>query len=221
MSLPNKEKGFCFFFDWIDRLRDLDPSDAWSLVLALDKYYRDHIDITDEFNGALRVVLGMMIDQVRRAEKKSEENRARVQKRWSNDTTVIPNDTTVIPNDTTKTKTKTKTKTETETTSLIRDVIIYLNQKLGTRYNYSADYIKKHINARLSEGYTLEDFKTVIDKKYKTWSGTEMAKFLRPETLFGTKFASYLNELEGEEENKSGRTKEPYQSTELYGDYVG
>ena len=104
--------------------------------------------------------------------------------------------------------------------NVIKDVITYLNEVLSTKYKHNADYIKKHINARLSEGYTLEDFKTVIDKKYKCWSGTEMAKFLRPETLFGTKFASYLNELEGEEK-KDGRTKEPYRSTELYGDYVG
>ena len=103
---------------------------------------------------------------------------------------------------------------------VIKDVITYLNEVLSTKYKHNADYIKKHINARISEGYTLEDFKTVIDKKYRSWSGTEMAKFLRPETLFGTKFASYLNELEGEEE-KNGRTKEPYRSTELYGDYVG
>ena len=60
----------------------------------------------------------------------------------------------------------------------------------------------------------------MIDKKFKSWSGTEMAKFLRPETLFGTKFASYLNELEGEEK-KDDRVKEPYRSTELYGEYFG
>ena len=105
-------------------------------------------------------------------------------------------------------------------TNTIKDIIEYLNKILGTKYKYSADYIKKHINARLSEGYTLEDFKTVIDKKYRSWSGTEMAKFLRPETLFGTKFASYLNELEGEEKKNDG-IKEPYRSTELYGEYVG
>lgn len=108
-----------------------------------------------------------------------------------------------------------------ENENVIKDVITYLNEVLSTKYKHNADYIKKHINARLSEGYTLEDFKTVIDKKYKSWSGTEMAKYLRPETLFGTKFASYLNELEGEEENKNGRTQEPYRSTELYGEYYG
>ena len=40
---------------------------------------------------------------------------------------------------------------------------------------------------------TLEDFKTVIDKKYDEWYGTNMQQYLRPETLFGTKFESYLN----------------------------
>ena len=116
--------------------------------------------------------------------------------------------------------TRVENENEDINTNTIKDIIEYLNKVLGTKYKYSADYIKKHINARLSEGYTLEDFKTVIDKKFKSWSGTEMAKFLRPETLFGTKFASYLNELEGEEK-KDDRVKEPYRSTELYGEYFG
>ena len=47
----------------------------------------------------------------------------------------------------------------------------------------------------MNEGYTLEDFKTVIDKKYDEWNNdTKMKKFLRPETLFSTNFDRYLNE---------------------------
>ncbi len=84
---------------------------------------------------------------------------------------------------------------ENDNENINKDIIHYLNSKLGTKYKHSAEYVKKHINARLNEGYTLEDFKTVIDKKYKEWSGTEFAKFLRPETLFGTKFSTYLNQL--------------------------
>lgn len=76
----------------------------------------------------------------------------------------------------------------------IVEIIAYLNSKLNSRYTVTADYINKHIRARLSEGFTVEDFKTVIDKKHREWSGTEMAKFLRPETLFGTKFQQYLNQ---------------------------
>lgn len=50
------------------------------------------------------------------------------------------------------------------------------------------------IKARLKEGFTYQDFISVIDKKYAEWNGTEFQAYLRPETLFGTKFESYLNQ---------------------------
>ena len=46
----------------------------------------------------------------------------------------------------------------------------------------------------MNEKFTVDDFKTVIDKKSREWLGTDMEKYLRPETLFGTKFESYLNQ---------------------------
>lgn len=75
-----------------------------------------------------------------------------------------------------------------------KQIIEYLNQRCGTRYSYSADYVKKNINARLRENHTIEEFYEVIDKKYEEWQGTEMEKFLRPQTLFGTKFENYLSQ---------------------------
>lgn len=76
-----------------------------------------------------------------------------------------------------------------------REIIVnYLNQKLGTKYRPGSVNTKKHIDARLKEGYKPDDFKTVIDKKYNDWIGTEYEKYLRPETLFGSKFESYLNQ---------------------------
>lgn len=71
--------------------------------------------------------------------------------------------------------------------------IAYLNQKLGKSYKY-VDKNTKLVNARLKEGYTIDDFKTVIDKKVTEWKNGDMAKYLRPETLFGTKFDGYLNQ---------------------------
>lgn len=73
-------------------------------------------------------------------------------------------------------------------------IVNYLNQKLGTRYRPDSVNTKKHIDARLKEGYKPDDFKIVIDKKYNDWIGTEYEKYLRPETLFGSKFESYLNQ---------------------------
>lgn len=74
------------------------------------------------------------------------------------------------------------------------NIINYLNNKCNTRYRYNTPNTKKHINARLNEGYTEQDFYTVIGKKADEWLGTEQEKYLRPDTLFGSKFESYLNQ---------------------------
>jgi len=75
----------------------------------------------------------------------------------------------------------------------IKTIVDYLNQKAGTHYKTSSESTKKHIRARLKEGYSLEDFRSVIDKRCAEWMGTEMQQYLRPDTIFGTKFESYLN----------------------------
>ena len=77
----------------------------------------------------------------------------------------------------------------------VKTVIDYLNQKNGTSYRASSKKNKSLINARFSEGYSVDDFKKVIDIKTDEWSETDMAKFIRPETLFGNKFDGYLNQV--------------------------
>lgn len=86
-------------------------------------------------------------------------------------------------------------KTSTNTDKVIYvEIIDYLNAKAGTRYKASTASTRKHIKARLDEGFTVEDFKSVIDKKCSEWLGnSKMEQYLRPETLFGTKFEGYLN----------------------------
>lgn len=78
---------------------------------------------------------------------------------------------------------------------IYKDVINYLNEKLGAKYKPNSAINKRLIDARAKEGYSLDDFKQVIDNKCATWSNdSKMSKYLRPQTLFGTKFESYLNE---------------------------
>ena len=72
-------------------------------------------------------------------------------------------------------------------------VLNHLNQKANKAYKPTSKATQGHINARLSEGFTLEDFYAVIDKKCAEWLGGKMEQYLRPETLFGVKFESYLN----------------------------
>ena len=76
----------------------------------------------------------------------------------------------------------------------IEEVVNYLNEKAGTKYKSNSKNTTKHIKARLNDGYTLEDFKTVIDKKCSEWLNTDMEKYLCPDTLFGSKFEKYLNQ---------------------------
>ncbi|MFA6636723.1 MAG: conserved phage C-terminal domain-containing protein [Candidatus Omnitrophota bacterium] len=78
---------------------------------------------------------------------------------------------------------------------LIREIIADLNAVLGTSYRPESKGTVKHVQARLKEGWQIEDFKTVIRKKKASWGDDpKMAAYLRPETLFGVKFESYLNE---------------------------
>lgn len=87
----------------------------------------------------------------------------------------------------------------------IEDIISYLNEKAGTKYRASGSKTQRLIKARFNDGFNDEDFKKVIDIKVAEWSGTDMAKYLRPETLFGTKFESYLNqEVKKSKTNKGG-----------------
>ncbi|MCM2138848.1 conserved phage C-terminal domain-containing protein [Vagococcus fluvialis] len=76
-----------------------------------------------------------------------------------------------------------------------KEIVDYLNLKTSKSYKHSTSKTKSLIKARWNEGFRVDDFKKVIDNKCFEWIGNPgMAKYLRPETLFGTKFEGYLNE---------------------------
>ena len=82
-----------------------------------------------------------------------------------------------------------------DTAPIREKIIVYLNKKLDAHYKPNASKNKQVINARLNEGYTLDDFKRAIDNKVADWGNDKkMSKFLRPETLFGPKMDGYVNE---------------------------
>lgn len=74
------------------------------------------------------------------------------------------------------------------------EVIDHLNQRAGTHYKATTTNTRKLVKARLKEGFTVDEIKLVIDKKCADWiNNPAMVEYLRPETLFGNKFESYLN----------------------------
>ena len=75
----------------------------------------------------------------------------------------------------------------------IVEILDHLNKRVGTNYKSTTKKTRDLIKARFNEKFTVDDFKTVIDKMCVEWMNTDMQKYLRPETLFGNKFESYLN----------------------------
>lgn len=75
----------------------------------------------------------------------------------------------------------------------VAKVIDYLNVKTGRKFNAKTKATMRIIYARINEGHHFADFQRVIDAKVKQWwTDPKMAEYIRPETLFGTKFDSYL-----------------------------
>ena len=77
---------------------------------------------------------------------------------------------------------------------LIVEIIDYLNECTGKSYKATSKVATININARLKEGYTKDDFIKVISVKATKWLNTKFEDYLTPNTLFGNKFESYLNE---------------------------
>jgi len=171
---------------------------------------------TQELAGREAVAFDFIADDIDRAKEaytaKCEKNRDKAKKRWdSNNATECSGiqqhaDGCQTCQDKSKSKTKDKSKdiytgaSAPSIASPAAEIVGYLNEKAGTRYKSSSKTTQRHINARLEEGFTIDDFRAVIDKKCGEWLGdAKFQAYLRPETLFGTKFESYLNAPERNE----------------------
>jgi len=75
-------------------------------------------------------------------------------------------------------------------------IVSYLNEKANTHFKHNTNETKRLIKARVNQGFDLKAFKYVIDVKCQEWlTNPNMVNYLRPQTLFGTKFEGYLNEV--------------------------
>lgn len=125
---------------------------------------------------------------------------------YQNDTTsVSKRNDGVYQNDMTNTRDYTEITTETTNNNILspsstvepipyKEIVAYLNDKTNKNYKHTTGKTRRFIEARWNEDFRLDDFKKVIDIKTSEWLGTSQEKYLRPETLFGTKFEGYLNQ---------------------------
>lgn len=115
--------------------------------------------------------------------------------------------------ETEKNREKPKTETKTQITEIADRVVDYLNLKAGTSYRHGIAKTISLVSARLKDGFTENDFTLVINKKCEEWKKTDYAKYLRPETLFGTKFESYLNQIPQQNRIDSRSITSPQKNT--------
>lgn len=94
-----------------------------------------------------------------------------------------------------------------------KEIIDCLNKFAKTNYRHTTQVTKDKIKARWNDGFRLNDFETVIKNKCSEWMGTDMEKYLRPKTLFGNNFESYLNQKVSKENSNTDKVPDWYKNT--------
>lgn len=89
----------------------------------------------------------------------------------------------------------------------VDEIVEHLNLMTSAKYKSNSKNTIKLINARINDGYSVDDFKLVINKKSKEWLGTKFEQYLTPQTLFGSKFENYLNQKIVVEKQGSSKEK--------------
>ena len=192
----------------------LTDEEAGKLIKGIFKYMRTG---NSELTGMMKAIFIPIKNDIDKNEesyqKRCEKNRENIKKRWEKDSEEIQEDTNVyeripveyesIPNDTDNNHISYITNHNSYIINhksnnhidIIKQIIDYLNSKTNSNFKYTSKTTQNKIIARLNEGYSLDDFIVVIDNKCLDWlNDSKMNCYLRPETLFGTKFESYLNQ---------------------------
>lgn len=100
----------------------------------------------------------------------------------------------------------------------LQEVLDYLNEKAKSSFTLKNKKTKELIIARFNDGYKLNDFKVVIERKVKQWLNTDQAKYIRPITLFAqSKFETYLNEVEKNEQSRFNKYEQSISQAKQHG----
>ncbi len=186
------KRSFIFYADWIDTFKELPPEDGYELLMHLLSYVNDENPQTDSvlINAVFANMKNRLKEDLVKWEDRADRSRENGAKGGRPKNPEKPSGLNKNPDEPRKPDSVTVTVSVT-----VSEVVNYLNIKSGKNFKPSTNGTKTHINARLTEGYNLDDFKKVIDVKCKQWKDDkDMAKYLRPSTLFSPKFESYLNE---------------------------
>lgn len=100
-----------------------------------------------------------------------------------------------------------------------KEIIEHLNEKTDKKISFKTKGNRDLIKARWNEGYSLDDFKRVIDNKVSDWlgsgiiftNGKNAEDYLHPTTLFRPKnFDKYLNQSSPNKKKEMQKPKHDY-----------
>ncbi|CDD67566.1 putative phage replication protein [Eggerthella sp. CAG:368] len=185
---------FTCFEEFADAMEDLTPEERHQIEIAICEY--GFFGIETELPRLLKPTFKMMKKDIDYSVSK-RSNGGKGGRPKKEKTTDIETEKPVVSENTKPNTIQDNTvqnSTKDIDSPVIAEIVDYLNEKANTSYRSSSKNTKAHIRARLKEGFTVQDFKTVIDGRIKAWAkDPRMCEYIRPDTLFGSKFESYLN----------------------------
>lgn len=166
--------------------------DADTIKMALDELQdKDLIDIVDGIVTIPNWGKNQSIDKLRKQREYQREYKRAYRQRQK--ALIEGAESPILPEPESEPEPTITSKPSIQSTPDYLEIIDYLNAKCGTNFKPQTKKTQQLVHARMAEGYTVDDFKAVIDRKSSDWkSDPKMCTYLRPETLFGSKFESYL-----------------------------
>ena len=196
-----ERESFIFYKSFYDSIKELAPEEQVQIYDAIFKYQFEAKEI--ELKGICKSIFTLIIPQLK-ANNKSYLNglKGGAPKGNQNATKKQPKNNL---DSTKKQPNENENENENENVNdkyiiLVEQVINYMNELAGTSFKTTTKKTQTAIKARLKEGFTVEELKDVVYSKYHEWfekpikfqNGVMSDKYYRPDTLFGTKFESYL-----------------------------
>lgn len=202
---------FVFYRSFAESVKNLPPEEYKKVMQSILDYALDGKE--PEQSGIEYTVFCLVKPQIDANNKRYEngrkggrpkpsDNQELTKVEPNNNQTVTTPEPNVYVNDNVNVNVNDKKDIVAQTEYPYKAVIDYLNKKTGREFKDKSKDSRNHIKARCDEGYTLEDFKKVIDNKVSEWGveprngEKDMRPFLRPCTLFGSSrnFENYLNQ---------------------------
>lgn len=185
------------FYEAIKELSFEDQGRVWNAVFEYGLNFNEL-----ELSGISKTIFKLMKPNIEanikryrngskaKSEQEASENEASGKQNGSK--TEAKEDQSVSKVEANKDKDKDENK-DKEISSISERVIFELNLVSGSSYRHNSGKTLSAIRARVNEGWTVEDLIAVVFDRAAAWKNDpKMSDYLRPETLFGSKFESYL-----------------------------